>query len=124
MKFSLLQFKRQTVASWSLLLVAMVVVVCFSQNLGLSHSCPSAPRFENSEQLLPESQSVASSECSSSEHLINAFAANLELALPLFILALVIIATLLKQTNTTHLFIQPNSYMGVRRHLAFCTFQE
>ncbi|PKG37057.1 hypothetical protein [Psychromonas sp. Urea-02u-13] len=124
MRFSLLQFKRHTVASWSLLLVAIVMAVCFSQNLGLSTSCPSASRVDITEQITSESQQTVSAECTSSEHLVNTFVANLEFAIPLFILALVILASLIKQSSSVPIVNQASNYHGVRRHLAFCTFQE
>jgi len=126
LRLSLLQFKPQTVASWSLLLVPIVMLVCFSQNFGLSSSCPSATHANITEQLTTPTPTQANltSECSSSEHLINVFAVNLEFVLPMFILALVIAAIIFKQSGKTHLFSEPISYYGVRRHLAFCTFQE
>lgn len=121
MRFSLLQFKRQTVASWSLVLVAIVLMVCFSQNIGLSYACPTAVHTDATEQL---SQDNNVSECSSSEQLLTSHVIDLEHAMPLFILALVILAAILKQISTQYFFTEPITSYGVRRHLAFCTFQE
>ncbi|MBL4830950.1 MAG: hypothetical protein JKY55_13835 [Aliivibrio sp.] len=124
MRFFLLQYKRNTVASWSLLLVSIVLLVCFSQNLGLSTSCPSAIHSDEIKQTTSLTQGNKVSECSSSEHLLNAHTLNLDLAIPLFILALAIIATTLKQVGFGYYFTEPITSYGVRRHLAFCTFQE
>ncbi|WP_084683760.1 hypothetical protein [Psychromonas hadalis] len=121
MRFSLLQFKSQTVASWSLVLVAIVLVVCFSQNLGYSAACPTTPQADVTEQLTADNNV---SECSSSEQLIQTHAMHLEFAIPLFILALVILVAMLKQQATIYFFTEPITSYGVRRHLAFCTFQE
>ena len=123
MRFSRLQYKPQTVASWSLLLVAIVLFVCISQNLGKSSSCPSLPHLTMTEQVAPDAQDDTGPKCSSSEHLINTFALNLESAIPMFVLALVIVAIILQQAPP-HNFTVPISYYGVRRHLVFCTFQE
>ncbi|PQJ84795.1 hypothetical protein [Aliivibrio sifiae] len=130
MKFSLLQYKRQTIASWSLLLVSIVLVVCFSQNLGFSSACPIVPSSDVKEQLQPQTQSSSQpeddnqSQCHSSEHLVNAHSVHLDLAIPMFIIALLIIASILKQSGTAYFFTEPITSYGVRRHLAFCTFQE
>jgi len=124
LRFSRLQYKNQTLASWSLLLVAIVLFVCTSQNLGKSSLCPLTPHLDSTEQVASDTQDDSGSKCSSSEHLINVFVLNLESAIPLFILALVIVAVILQQTRTSHLLTEPISYYGVRRHVAFCTFQE
>ena len=76
------------------------------------------------EQVASDSHDDSGSKCSSSEHLINIFALNLESAIPMFVLALVIVAIILQQSRTPHLFTEPISYYGVRRHVVFCTFQE
>ncbi|MGR6838254.1 hypothetical protein ACU5DF_03725 [Aliivibrio wodanis] len=128
MSFSLLQYKRQPIASWSLVLVSIVLLVCFSQNLGLSTACPLSSQPDNVEQIhLSNSEQTASddaSQCNSSEHLVNAHTVHLDFAIPMFILALVIIAAILKQAGTTYFFTEPITSYGVRRHLAFCTFRE
>nr|VVV06465.1 hypothetical protein AW0309160_03957 [Aliivibrio wodanis] len=128
MSFSLLQYKRQPIASWSLVLVSIVLLVCFSQNLGLSTACPLSSQPDNVGQIhLSNSEQTASddaSQCNSSEHLVNAHTVHLDFAIPMFILALVIIAAILKQAGTTYFFTEPITSYGVRRHLAFCTFRE
>ncbi|PKH03641.1 hypothetical protein CXF72_05355 [Psychromonas sp. MB-3u-54] len=124
MRFPRLQYKPETRASWSLLLVAIVLFVCVSQNLGKSSSCPLTPHLALTEQLASDTQDNSESECSSSEHLINTFALNLEFFIPLFVLALVIATVILQHSRTPHLFTEPISYYGVRRHVVFCTFQE
>lgn len=126
MRFSLLQYKRQKLASWSLILVSIVLFVCFSQNLGLSIACPLSPSSDNAEQIhtLNSEQNDNASQCSSSEQLVNAHTVHLDFAIPMFILALIIVAAILKQSGTTYFFTEPITSYGVRRHLAFCTFQE
>ncbi len=128
MRFSLLQYKRQKLASWSLILVSIVLVVCFSQNSGLSLSCSLAPTSETTEQLQHSSTSQvssdAASQCHNSEHLVNAHTIHLDFAIPMFILALIVLAAILKQAGATYLLNEPITYYGVRRHLALCTFQE
>ncbi|MEC6798526.1 MULTISPECIES: hypothetical protein [Photobacterium] len=125
MKFSLLQYKRQQLASWSLVLVSIVLLVCISQNLGLSTLCTLTPTTEVTEQLQQQqTHSDIETQCSNSEHLVNANTANLDFAIPMFILALVIIAAILKQSGVKYFPPEPTTSYGVRRHLAFCTFQE
>jgi len=128
LSFSLLQYKRQPIASWSLVLVSIVLLVCFSQNLGLSATCPLSSQPDNVEQIpLSNSEQTVSddaSQCNSSEHLVNAHTVHLDFAIPMFILALIIIAAILKQAGTTYFFTEPITSYGVRRHLAFCTFRE
>lgn len=103
-------------------------MVCFSQNLGLSSSCPLTPHPDATEQLQQQSTSQTPddgvSQCHNSEHLVNAHTVHLDFAIPMFILALVIIAAILKQAGTTYFFTEPITSYGVRRHLAFCTFRE
>ncbi|WP_413525653.1 hypothetical protein [Photobacterium phosphoreum] len=126
MNFSLLQYKRQTLASWSLILVSIVLLVCISQNLGFSTLCPLTPAVEVTEQLQSQEQhpSEIDTQCSNSEHLVNANTINIDFAIPMFLLALVIIAAILKQSGVRYFFPEPPTSYGVRRHLAFCTFQE
>lgn len=124
MQYSLFQYKRQTLASWSLLFVSLVLIVCFSQNLGLSTSCSKAPRLDLNDQTLTSIQDEVTEECSSSEQLINPHAFHLDFDIPLFILALVIIVATLKKTAKSYFFTPPITSYGVRRHLVFCTFQE
>ncbi|MDD9175343.1 hypothetical protein PVK63_10710 [Aliivibrio sp. S2TY2] len=128
LRFSLLQYKRQSTASWSLLLVCIVLFVCFSQNLGLSKSCPLSSQPDNIEQIhtlnSDQAQNDDASQCSSSEQLVNAHTIHLDFAIPMFILALLIVAAILKQAGSTYFFTEPPTSYGVRRHLAFCTFQE
>jgi hypothetical protein len=76
------------------------------------------------EQLASDIQDNSGSKCSSSEHLINTFSLNLEFAIPLFMLALVIVARIVQPSRTLPLFTEPIRYYGVRRHVVFCTFQE
>ena len=103
-------------------------MVCFSQNLGLSSSCSLTPHPDATEQLQQQSTSQTPddgvSQCHNSEHLVNAHTVHLDYAIPMFILALVIIAAILKQAGTTYFFTEPITSYGVRRHLAFCTFQD
>ncbi|MDD9197991.1 hypothetical protein [Aliivibrio sp. S2MY1] len=105
-----------------------MLFVCFSQNLGLSKSCPLSSQPDNIEQIhtlnSDQVQNDDASQCSSSEQLVNAHTIHLDLAIPMFILALLIVAALLKQTGSTYFFTEPITSYGVRRHLAFCTFQE
>ncbi|MCD9497043.1 hypothetical protein [Photobacterium carnosum] len=124
MKFSLLQYKRQTLASWSLILVSIVLLVCISQNLGFSTLCSLTPTIDATEQLQPQKHSDLETQCSNSEHLVNANTINIDFAIPMFILALVIIAAILKQSGVKYFPPEPTTSYGVRRHLAFCTFQE
>ncbi|WP_242505116.1 hypothetical protein [Aliivibrio finisterrensis] len=128
LKFSLLQYKRQSTALWSLLLVCIVLFVCFSQNLGLSTVCPLSLQLDNTEQLQlinsPPVQNDTSIPCCISEQLLHAHTIHLDFAIPMFILALLIIAAILKQAGSTYFFTEPSTSYGVRRHLAFCTFQE
>ena len=125
MKFSLLQYKRQTLASWSLILVSIVLLVCISQNLGLSTLCALTPNIEATEQLqTQEEHEKTGTQCNNSEHLVNANTINIDFAIPMFILALVIIAAICKQSGVRYFFPEPTTSYGVRRHLAFCTFQE
>lgn len=128
LRFSLLQYKRQSTASWSLLLVCIVLFVCFSQNLGLSTACPLSPQTDNVGQIhnfnVEQEQNGDASQCSSSEQLVNAHTIHLDFAIPMFILALLIVAAILKQAGSTYFFTEPTTSYGVRRHLAFCTFQE
>lgn len=128
MRFSLLQYKRKNIASWSLFLVSIVLFVCFSQNLGLSTACPLSSPSDNVEQIhnlnSEQVQSDDASQCSSSEQLVNAHTIHLDFAIPLFILALLIVAAILKHAGSTYFFTEPITSYGVRRHLAFCTFQE
>ncbi|KAE8176355.1 hypothetical protein [Photobacterium carnosum] len=126
MKFSLLQYKRQTLASWSLILVSIVLLVCISQNLGFSTLCSLTPTTDATEQLQshPQTHSEIDTQCSNSEHLVNANTINFDFAIPMFILALVIIAAILKQSGVKYFPPEPTTSYGVRRHLAFCTFQE
>lgn len=128
MRFSLLQYKRQKLASWSLILVSIVLFVCFSQNLGLSIACPLSSSSDNAEQIQTlnseQTKNDNASQCSSSEQLVNAHTVHLDFAIPMFILALLIVAAILKQSGTTYFFTEPITSYGVRRHLAFCTFQE
>ncbi|MCD9463656.1 hypothetical protein GLP30_11600 [Photobacterium phosphoreum] len=126
MNFSLLQYKRQTLASWSLILVSIVLLVCISQNLGFSTLCPLTPAVEVTEQLQSQEQhpSEIDTQCSNSEHLVNANTIQIDFAILMFILALVIIAAILKQSGVRYFFPEPPTSYGVRRHLAFCTFQE
>ena len=124
MKFSLLQYKRQTLASWSLILVSIVLLVCISQNLGFSTLCSLTPTIDATEQLQPQTHSDLETQCSNSEHLVNANTINIDFAIPMFILALVIIAAILKQSGVKYFPPEPTTSYGVRRHLAFCTFQE
>ena len=128
MRFSLLQYKRQKIASWSLILVSIVLFVCFSQNIGLSAACPLSPQADNVEQVhnlnSEQTQNDDASQCNSSEQLVNAHTIHLDFAIPMFILALLIVAAILKQAGSTYFFTEPITSYGVRRHLAFCTFQE
>ncbi|AZL86845.1 MULTISPECIES: hypothetical protein [Aliivibrio] len=128
MKFSLLQYKRQHLASWSLILVSIVLMVCFSQNLGLSSFCSLTPHPDATEQLQQQSTTQTAddgvSQCHNSEHLFNAHTVHLDFAIPMFIVALLIIASMLKHAGTAYVFTEPTTSYGVRRHLAFCTFQE
>ena len=102
----------------------MVFFVCFSQNLGISQSCPISTQIESNESADLDANATTTSECHSSEHLINAFQLHLEFAIPLFLLALVILASMLKQVPSAYFFTEPIRSYGVRRHLVFCTFQE
>ncbi|WP_300175878.1 hypothetical protein [uncultured Aliivibrio sp.] len=108
--------------------MSIVLMVCFSQNLGLSSSCPLTPHPDATEKLQQQSTSQTPdddvSQCHNSEHLVNAHTVHLDFAIPMFILALIIIAAILKQAGTTYFFTEPITSYGVRRHLAFCTFQE
>ena len=115
MRFSLLQYKRQSIASWSLLLVCIVLFVCFSQNLGLSKTCPLSSQPDNIEQIHTvnsnQVQNDDASQCSSSEQLVNAHTIHLDFAIPMFILALLIIAAILKQAGSTYFFTE-NMFSG------------
>lgn len=126
LNLSRLQYKRQKLASWSLVLVSIVLLVCLSQNLGLSTLCALTPNIEATEQLQiqEEGHEKTDTQCSNSEHLINANTINIDFAIPMFILALVIIAAICKQSGVRYFFPEPTTSYGVRRHLAFCTFQE
>ncbi|KAB2825092.1 hypothetical protein [Aliivibrio finisterrensis] len=132
MRFSLLQYKRKNIASWSLLLVCIVLFVCFSQNFGLSTACPLSPQTDNVgqthnfnvEQEQNADADADAPQCSSSEQLVNAHTIHLDFAIPMFILALLIVAAILKQAGATYSFTEPITSYGIRRHLAFCTFQE
>lgn len=108
--------------------MSIVLFVCFSQNLGLSIACPLSSSSDNVEQIQQlnseQTQNDDASQCSSSEQLVNAHTVHLDFAIPMFILALIIVAAILKQSGTTYFFTEPITSYGVRRHLAFCTFQE
>lgn len=104
--------------------MALVLLVCISQNLGRSSLSPLTPHVDMTEQVASDTQDNTRSECSSSEHLINIFALNLEVVIPLFVLALVIAAIIFQQSRTPQPLTEPIRYYGVRRHLVFCTFQE
>lgn len=106
--------------------MSIVLLVCISQNLGFSTLCSLTPSVEATEQLQSQQQdhSEADTQCSNSEHLVNANTSNIDFAIPMFILALVIIAAILKQSGVNYFSPEPTTSYGVRRHLAFCTFQE
>ncbi|MUI56026.1 hypothetical protein [Aliivibrio fischeri] len=107
-----------------LLLVAIVLCVCLSQNLANSYLCPLASTSTELNEQATANQSNIGEKCTSSEQLIKVHTAYFDVALIMFILVLTIISAIQKQVGKISPFAEPALFYRVRRHLAFCIFHE